>query len=213
MKHISLMLLCTAIGFPLTAQNAGDIRLNEPDLNSGKSIMQALSARASASAFDTTDLSLQDLSNLVWAANGINRPAENKRTAPSSQNSQDVDIYVVTRAGMYYYNFREHLLNLVVEGDYRKLVADRQQNYAIAPVHLILVSDISRFRSGTDSAKVVWAAMDVGIVSQNIGLFCAGTGLSTRPRATMNQAQLRELLKLSDKQHMLLNHPVSYTKE
>jgi nitroreductase len=73
-----------------------------------------------------------------------------------------------------------------------------------------MVSDISRFPGGEDTGKLSMAAMDAGLVSQNISLFCAGVGLSTRPRATMDQVKLKEILKLKDSQHPLLNNPVSY---
>jgi nitroreductase len=81
---------------------------------------------------------------------------------------------------------------------------------AKAPVICVLVSDISRFRAGADSLKLIWAAEDAGIVSQNISLFCASIGLATRPRASMDQQKLREILKLKDTQHLMLNNPVSY---
>jgi len=93
------------------------------------------------------------------------------------------------------------------------LIAGRQVAVAKAPVICLLVSDISRFRAGEDSLKLVWAAIDAGIVSQNINIFCAATGLTTRPRASMNQEKLREVLQLTDTQHLMLNNPVSYRKK
>jgi nitroreductase len=77
-------------------------------------------------------------------------------------------------------------------------------------VILLLVSDISRVKHGDDSLKLVWAAMDAGIVSQNIAVFCAGTGLRTRPRAIMELEKLRTALKLTATQYLMLNNPVSY---
>ena len=77
----------------------------------------------------------------------------------------------------------------------------------------MLVSDISKFRSGEDSLKLVWAAADAGIASQNISLFCASVGFATIPRASMDQQKLREILKLKDSQHLMLNNPVSYKKD
>jgi nitroreductase len=79
-------------------------------------------------------------------------------------------------------------------------------------VLLVLVSDLSRFRGGTPELKVEWGALDAGIVSQNIALFCAGTGLVTRPRAGMNKEKLASLLKLTETQRAYLNHPVGYPK-
>jgi len=114
------------------------------------------------------------------------------------------------KSGVYLYDSKEHLLEPVADGDFRKFVADRQQEVASTPVICVMVSDISRFRFGEEDQKLTWAAMDAGTVSQNIGLFCAGTGLATRPRANMDQQKLREILQLKESQHLMLNNPVSY---
>jgi len=192
------------------AQDTKNITLNPPDTTRGLPFMTALAHRASVREFDTTDLKLQDLSDLLWAANGINRPAEGKRTAPSAQNGQDIDVYVFMKSGVYIYDAKKHILESIVEGDHRNSISGRPGGVETAPVICVLVSDISRFRFGEDTLRVVWAAEDAGIVSQNISIFCASIGLSTRPRAGMNQQKLRELLKLKDTQHLMLNSPVSY---
>jgi SagB-type dehydrogenase family enzyme len=210
MQKFILCLFFTILVSSLSAQETKSITLNQPDTVKGFPVMKALSLRASATDYDTTALKLQDLSDLVWAANGINRSGIGKRTAPSAMNSQDIDVYVVMKSGAYRYDAKMHRLDLVAEGDHRKLVADRQEVVAKAPVILLLVSDISRFRNGDDASKMVLAAEDAGIVSQNISVFCAGVGLSTRPRATMDLQKLREVLKLKDSQHLMLNSPVSY---
>jgi SagB-type dehydrogenase family enzyme len=185
------------------------IKLEKPDLERGFNVMKALNLRASATKYNPEKLSLADLSDLCWAADGINRPASGKRTAPSAMNAQDVDVYVAMEEGIYIYDHKEHSLNLKAAGDYRKLLAGRQQNVAEAPVILLLVSDISRFRGDNTALKMEWAAMDAGIVSQNISVFCSGVGLVTRCRAFMEKDQLKQILKLTDTQILMLNHPVS----
>jgi hypothetical protein len=186
------------------------ISLNKPDLSRGFNVMKALQLRASATKYDPKILTLQDLSDLCWAANGINRPESGKKTAPSAINAQDIDVYVAMEQGIYLYDAKENLLKPVAGGDNRKLLAGRQLNIATAPVILLLVSDISRFKGGDISTKMVWAAEDAGIVSQNISIFCAGTGMVTRCRAFMDKEQLKTLLKLNENQILMLNHPVSY---
>ena len=180
----------------ITAQEAAleVIKLNAPDLQRGESVMQALSKRHSTRSFSERELSLQDLSDLLWAANGINRPESGKRTAPSAMNRQDIQVYVCTAKGNYLYDAKASELQPISKGDVRPLEA---------PVCLILVSD-------TDEG---WGAIDAGIVSQNISIFCAGTGLATVPRGTMDQAALRKALQLKDSQRLLLNHPVGYPQE
>ena len=127
-----------------------------------------------------------------------------------SLNAQDIDIYVFMAEGVYLYNAGRQSLEPVASGDQRLLAAGRQVDIAEASVILLIVSDISRFTSGEEALKLSWAAMDAGLVSQNISLFCAGVGLSTRPRATMDLVKLKEVLKLKESQHPMLNNPVSY---
>jgi SagB-type dehydrogenase family enzyme len=210
MKKTFCLMTLAAIMINLNAQELKSITLNPPDINSGLTVMQAFSKRSSASAFTSEKLKLQDLSDLLWAANGINRADSKKRTAPSAMNAQDIDIYVFLEDGVYLYNAAGNSLEPVIAGDQRTVAAGRQADYSNAAVILVMVSDISRFRNGEDNMKLSLAAMDAGIVSQNISIFCAGTGLLTRPRATMDLPKLKEILKLKDTQYPLLNNPVSY---
>ncbi|MDD6209794.1 MAG: SagB/ThcOx family dehydrogenase [Bacteroidales bacterium] len=189
-KSVLFILLFSAI-ISINAQNLETIKLNAPDKQRGESVMQAFSKRQSTRTFSDKKLTLQDLSDLLWAANGINRPESGKRTAPSAMNKQDVEVYVCTEEGSYQYNPKSHSLDPVSKGDVRPLKA---------PVCLVLVTD-------TDDT---WAALDAGIVSQNISVFCAGTGLATVPRGSMDKDELKKALKLKDSQHLMLNHPVGY---
>jgi SagB-type dehydrogenase family enzyme len=206
----ALLLPLISISGISEAQTMTPIALKPPRLDRGLTMMRALEARASAAEFDASPLGPQDLSDLLWAANGVNRPASGKRTAPSAMNAQDIDVYLLLEAGAYLYDAAGHRLEPVAKGDYRPLAAGRQDKFAQAPAICLLVSDIFRFRHGEDSLKLVWAAEDAGIVSQNIALFCAAAGLAARPRASMDAPRLKEALKLSATQHPMLNCPVSY---
>lgn len=212
MKSIIIILMMLIAG-RLQGQVPDDIILNSPDLQRGLSVMKAFANRASATDFSSRALSLQDLSDLLWAANGINRAESGKKTAPSAMNAQDIDIYVFISTGTYLYEASTGTLKGIAAGDHRALVYDRQEVFANAPVMLVLVSDISRFRGNDNETRLSWAAMDAGIVSQNISLFCAGTGLITRPRAFMNREGIKELLGLSESQIPLLNNPVGFPVE
>jgi nitroreductase len=219
---------------PLPAGDLQAIKLNPPNLKRGLPFMETLSVRASAREYAERDLSLQDLSDLLWAADGVNRPAENKTTAPSAMNAHDVRIYVFMKDGAYRYDAPKHELLPVLAGDYRSQLmmawpprpagappaagapspapAAAPQPPANPPVQIVLVSDGERFQRGTAETKYEWGALDAGIVSQNISLFCAATGLKTRPRALLDKARIKELLKLTDAQAVFLNHPVGYAK-
>ena len=210
MKKTIIYICFMILSGSLFAQGLKPIVLNQPNLKRGLPVMEALSLRASASEFTGTKLSVQDLSDLLWAANGVNRKGISKRTAPSAMNAQDIDVYLFTEEGVYIYDAQNHVLNPVVSGDQRGLAAGRQAEFAKAAAILVMVSDISRFKSGDDKMKLGLAAYDAGIVSQNISVFCAGVGFSTRPRATMDIEKMRSVLQLKDTQFPMLNNPVCY---
>lgn len=212
MKRVILFVLLLGIAVGVQAQDLKVINLNKPDKNRSVSLMQALDKRHSEREFSNKQLTHQELSDLLWAANGINRPAEGKRTAPSAMNAQEVDVYVCTKDGCYMYDAKAHQLQPVVTGDYRSAVAGQQAFVKEAPVCLVLVADLSRFKGGNPDQLLIMGACDAGIVSQNISLFCAAAGLVTVPRASMDQNALKKALKLKDSQHLLLNHPVGYAR-
>ena len=203
------------------------IKLNEPNKKRGPSFMETLWVKASTREWSDRELSPQDLSDLLWAANGINRPQGKKYTASSAQNAHDVDIYVFTKDGVYLYNAGDHALVPVLAGDLRSQIMmtppprPKDASDAVPPppsappkpaIQLVLVSDTSRFRFGPPDLKPEWGAIDAGIVSANISLLCAATGLKTRPRASMDKAKITDLLKLKDTQYVFLEHPIGYSK-
>lgn len=192
-RSFSLLLLTALATLCGMAQDLKPIKLNPPSKERGSSVMKAFWNRRSTREFSDRQLSIQDLSDLLWAANGVNRPKEERRTAPSALNKQDIRVYVCMENGNYMYNARLHRLEPISKQDVRPIKA---------PVCLILVSD-------TDER---WAPIDAGIVSQNISLFCAGVGLATVPRGSMDQEVLRSALKLTPEQQLQLNHPVGYFK-
>ena len=209
MKTLPLLAFAAAISF---AQLSGQkIDLPKPNLDKGHSIMKSLSLRKSAAAQDfqkAKDLSLAEISDLLWAANGVNRAGEGKRTAPSAMNSQEIDVYILSKTGAYFYDAKTHSLNLVAKEDLRAMGAGSQAAFADAPLNVILVADVSKFPHGDDAGRQKFGAMDAGIVSQNISLFCSGTGLITRVRAGMDIPGLSKALKLSASQIPMLNLPL-----
>ena len=222
------------------AQELKPIKLMDPDKKRGLPVMEALSLRASVRSWSDKEISMRDLSDMLWAANGINRP-DGRRTAASATNAQDVDVYVFMEEGIYLYDAAGQVLNPVVSGDYRNKLGmpkwlespagapggappgagtppkvgpgGPRGAETNAPILIFLVSDISRFRMAPDGVKLQWASIDTGIVYQNIALFCAAVGLSARPRALFAEDQVRDFMKLKDTQHPILNIPVGYAAE
>lgn len=195
MKKIFLAVLALMFAAAAGAQDVKIIKLKSPQLKKGLPVMQALSERKSTREFDAKELDLQTLSNLVWAAAGVNRP-DGRRTNPTAMNRQEIDIYVCLKDGAYFYNFTNHSLDFTADKDCR------QNN---APVTLLIAAD-------TAKTTERWANVDAGIVSQNISLFCAGTGLATVPRGQMPADEFKKALNLKDSQIIILNHPVGYPK-
>lgn len=202
-----LLSLLACLFYMAQAQDLKPIQLNQPDLKRGTSLMQALADRQSTRDFNAKALSLQDLSDLLWAAVGINRQESGKRTAPTAMNRQEIDLYVCLPEGAYLYDAKKHTLRPVIKEDLRAAVAGPQAFAAKAPVSLVIVADLAPFKG-----EILMPAVDAGIVSQNISLFCAGNGLITVPRATMDQAKLKAALQLKENQRPILNHPVGYAK-
>lgn len=191
---LSFALLATTLG-------AQDIVLSAPDKKGGKTLMEALSERKSSREFQEKELSNNVLSNLLWAANGFNR--NDKRTAPTANNRQELDLYVVLKSGIYFYNAKEHKLVLVKKGDYRKS-AGTQAFVADAPVNILFVSDSEKASSKN------YAYTDCGFVSQNIYLYCASEGLGTVVRGSFDKDELWKLLNLKPNQQVLLTQTVGY---
>ena len=204
----SVILFCV---LSIQAQELKVIKLNAPDKTRGSAVMKAFSDRQSGREYTNESLRPQDLSDLLWAANGINR-ADGKRTAPSCRDFRDVEVYVVLPEGTYLYDAQAHALNPLTAGDYRGAVAASQDFAKAAPVCIVLAADMTKYDNTSESSKLM-AAIDVGIVCQNINVACAGLGLATVPRGSMDQATLKNVLKLSDMHLLLMNNPVGYPKK
>lgn len=207
MKKILLLSLLIGMFWEGQAQELRPLKLNQPNVKRGLPVMTALQQRQSTREYADKKIELQDLSDLLWAAAGINRPESGKRTAPTAMNKQEIEVYVCLPEGTYLYNPKTNMLDPVVKEDLRSAVGGGQDFVAKAPVCLLMVADLSKF-----NGEVLMPALDAGIVSQNISLFCAGTGMVTVPRASMDQAKLKSVLKLKDSQRPLINHPVGYKR-
>lgn len=206
-------LFCAVLFFPCLAPAAEPqaITLPKPKTEGGKPLMQALKERQSAREFAPQKLSVETLSNLLWAAGGINRP-DGRRTAPTASNKLEIDIYAVLPDGAYFYNPKAHSLEPVVSGDLRA-AAGTQGYVKDAALNLVFVADYSRMGGTTDEARAVTAAVDTGFVSQNAYLFCASEGLATVVRGSVDRAALAKALHLRPEQHITYSQSVGYAKK
>ena len=208
MKSIFLSLVAACMLSGAYAQTLSPIQLKAPEKKAGLSVMETLANRHSTREFSNKNLTLQELSNLLWAANGINRPEKRMRTAPSAMNAQEVDVYVCMEEGAFLYDAKSNQLQPVIQEDLRGLVGGKQTFVKNAPVVLLMVSDLSKLPGGNSEQTKLMAAIDAGIVSQNISIACSGLGLITGPRASMDKEALAQKLKLKSTQLLLMNNPV-----
>ena len=208
-KWMSTVLLTVSIMGSALAQEHIAIKLLPPEMEGGKPFMQILKERHSTREFATKPLPPQILSNLIWAAFGVNRPDSGKRTAPSARDWREIDVYLVLQDGAYRYDPQAHALILVVAKDIRKLTGV-QDFVATAPVNLVYVADLDRMRDATTEQQTLYAAADTGFIAQNVYLFCASTGLGTVVRASVDRDALGAALGLNSRQRIILAQTVGY---
>lgn len=207
MKRTLSVFVAAFIAGSLLAQS---IDLPAPQKSGGMPLMEALAKRSTARAFDSKELSPRQLSSLLWAAFGINRP-DGKRTAPSARNFQETNIYVLLKQGAYVYAAKSNKLDLVVAEDIRVL-GGTQAFVKDAPVTLVFVADLSKMGGGNSEDKKNTANIDVGYISQNVYLFCASEGLVTGARGSVDRATLGPRLKIRPEQTIILAQSVGYPK-
>lgn len=191
---------------------AQDIQLPTPKKDNPVTLMQALQQRRSERTFADKEISDQVLSEVLWAACGINRPESGKITAPSAINAQDILVYVVRKDGTYLYLPKENKLQKKSSKDLRNAIAGNQTFAAKAPVSLLMVSDHKKFGNRGSGAERM-GLIDSGYVSQNISLACSALGLSTVPRVGMDSETLRKELELDDTIDLILNQQIGWPEK
>lgn len=213
-----LLLACAVLWCMVSTSVASElapIKLPPPDTRGGKPLLQCLNDRKTDRDFSAKKLPVKVLSNLLWAAYGINRADSGKRTAPSAHNWQEIDVYVAMEEGLYLYHAQSHVLTPVLKDDLRgktsRLLQPSRSSIAAAPVHLIYVIDYSRTsRTLSEEDKKFYAGADAAFIAQNVYLFCASEGLATGVRAFVDKDALAGDMKLQDKQKVALVQTVGY---
>jgi SagB-type dehydrogenase family enzyme len=184
------------------------IELPKPHMQGGMPLMEALKNRRSARAFTNKPLSDQILSDLLWAAFGVNRP-EGRRTAPSTMNWQEMEIYVFKSDGTFVYDAKANGLRQVSPKDLRAQTG-RQPFVKDAPLNLVFVADLSRLRGRVSEETMSMVSADAGFISQNVYLYCASAGLSTVVRGMVDRKELGEALGLGENQRIILAQTIGY---
>lgn len=208
---VSLM-MCFVLAGRVHGQEAALIKLPDPKMTGGRPLFDCLKARQSVREFGPEKISLEVLSNLIWAANGINRPDSGKRTAPSAVNWQDIDIYVATADGLFLYVPKEHALKKILAEDVRAAMGT-QEFVKDVPLNLIYVSDYAKIPRGTDEDRRFYSGTHTGFISQNVYLFCASEGLATVVRGLIDREAMSKVMQLRPEQHITFAQSVGYPKK
>ncbi len=193
------------------AEGPKPVKLPPPQTDGGKPLMQALMHRASSREFSTEKLPMQVLSDLLWAACGINRPETEKRTAPSAKDWQEVNVYVAAEEALYLYDAKDNQLLPILEEDIRAFTG-KQGFVKIAPLNLVYVADFSKIGADNTEDKIFYSAVDTGFISENVYLYCASNGLATVVRAYIDKPALEKKMGLRPDQKVILSQTVGYPK-
>jgi nitroreductase len=193
---------------PLAAQELKPIELPAPKTEGGKPFMQTLRERQSQREFAREKLAPQVLSNLLWAAFGVNRADSGKRTAPSAMNRQDMAVYVALAEGLFLYGAKAHRLTPVVKDDLRALTGT--QSFAgEVPLDLVYVAPVA---AGAPENALIDAGAHAGLIAENVYLFCASEGLATVVRGSVNRDALAKAMNLPADRKIILAQSVGYPK-
>jgi nitroreductase len=210
-KKIVLVVCLIIINSTFYMIKSQDIALPAPDKKGGMPLMEALNARHSTREFTNETLTLQQLSDLLWAGWGYNRPEEKKRTAPSSRDIQEIDIYAAMQTGLYLYDAESNMLRQTHNRDIRKFCGT-QDFVATAPLDLVYVSDMGkRFKKEGDTINdgdllSSWA--NTGFIAQNIYLYCASAKLGCVIRAMISRDDLTKEMGLRSNQRIILSQTI-----
>lgn len=200
MKGFFTMLLLPVLSF---CQAQTDIKLPDPQTKGGKPIMEALMNRHSSREFSPEKLSLQTLSDLLWAANGYNRHAEKKRTAPSSMDYQEIDIYLAMETGLFLWDPEKNRLKQILGTDIREATG-KQDFVKGAPLNLIYVANYNRVKGGRSDKQIRASFANTGLIAENAYLYCASAGLNAIIRAYFDEPELSKKMNLQGDQLIIL---------
>ena len=222
-KTVPSMTLIAASGYSLNMPGMPGLEtivLPQPEKDGGKSVLASLLERKTTRTISTKELSLQVISNLLWAGFGVNRNTagfgKKGRTAPSASNSQEIDLYVALPGGVYIYEAITHRLLPVVEGDFR--TRSGRRSAATAPLNIFYIVDLSRYDLGPSQpdraigdpeVQKSYYYTDTGFIAQNIYLYASSFGLAAWFHNCDKENTAREF-NLKPTQRVLFAQTVGY---
>lgn len=191
----------------LTQSALTEIALPQPALGAGPALVSALASRRSVRDFTAQTLTQQQLGELLWAADGVNRAASGGRTAPSPHGVQEIDIYAALPEGVYRYEPGTHKLKLKRAVDARNLTG-YQDFVGRAPLDLVYVVNYGRLLDMPAQQRDIFSAATAGAIAQNVYLYCAASGLGAVVRGWLNRRNLAEAIGLNEDEVPILAQTV-----
>lgn len=177
---------------------------------SGTDLVAALDQRRTAREFAATALTMEDLSSLLWAGNGVNRP-DGRRTAPTARNRQYIELYLAGPGGAFRYDAGAHALVPIAEADVRSRMG-QQAHVGSASYVLVLAADLARVPAADEATRLAWAHSTAGAVAQNVALMAAARGIGTGMVALIKAEEIRRGLSLPADTIPLYVMPLGYLK-
>lgn len=200
LKSFLLVLGLLSFSFSAVAETVSK-SLPQPDTKGGSPLMQTLSNRRSTKVFSNKSIDSQTLSDILWAAWGMNRK-DGKRTVPTAMNTQNMRVYAIMEDGVWLYDANKNKLNQINKEDLRPLLA--QQPYAEnAPLFLLYTSN--------GSGEAVTSAMHAGSMYQNVGLYAASKGLNNVVRGYFDKAAVAKALSINE-EDIVISQVVGWPK-
>ncbi|MBR4717684.1 MAG: SagB/ThcOx family dehydrogenase [Lentisphaeria bacterium] len=219
MKHLTILaaaslallavLVCPAQDAAASAKidpKAESVALPAPAKTGGMPLMQALAERKTIRDYKPGELDAATLSEILYAANGVNRP-DGKRTIPTAMNKQDLEVYVALPGAAYHYDAKENKLVRIDAGDFRAELIMNKNMAKNAAAILVYASDSTKFPN-----DIKYPAIHVGEASQDVYLYCASKGLGTVSLGMYDEKGVRKVFKLDSKMTVILAQAIGFTK-
>lgn len=191
---------------------ANIIKLPAPQKDLNFPLMKAIELRRTKRKWQTSNLSEQHISNILWAACGIThketKRSKSRRTVPSACNSQEIKVYIALPEGVFLYDEKCHQLVEILREDIREHIGT-QKMMRSAPLGLIYVSDFTKLKTflfKDENRKWFTSTADTGFISQNVYLYCAATNLNTALLSLVDREKLHQIIGLKE------NEKIVYTQ-
>jgi nitroreductase len=210
-RLLSAAALAGASSLAHAAQESTAVQLPPPRLDGGKPLMQALQLRRSIREYADRPLPREVLSDLLWSAFGINRPASGDRTAPYWRHVMVIDVYAAMADGVWLYDPKQHALARHLPDDIRAQTG-LQDFVATAPLNLVYVAHGERMEDVSPEERRLYASVDAGFIGQNVYLYCASEGLATVFRGAVDVQKLGTRMQLGPGQFVTFAQSVGYPK-